>query len=34
MQVGFVAQIVWKAFFPFPRTDLAYGLSDGDAESC
>ena len=25
---GFVAQIVCRAFFPLPQTDLAYGVSD------
>jgi hypothetical protein len=24
-----VAQIVWRTEFPFPQTDLSYGLSDG-----
>ena len=30
---GFVAQIGRRACYPFPQTDLAYWLSDGDAKS-
>ena len=31
---GFVAQIGAQAHFPFPRTDLAYDLSNRYAKSC
>ena len=30
---GSVAQIGFRSSFPFPRTDLSYGLSDGYAKS-
>jgi hypothetical protein len=30
---GFVAPIGWKTCFPFPQTDLAYGLGDRYAKS-
>ena len=32
--VGSVAQIVWRSSFPFPQTELSYGLCDGYAKSC
>jgi hypothetical protein len=30
--LGSVAQMVCRAGFPFPRTDLSHDFSDGDAE--
>jgi transposase InsO family protein len=32
--IGFVAQIGLRSYFPLNRTDLAYGLCLGDAKRC